>query len=107
GVDLERVGVVVRELVRALLRDDRPQDDLVRLQFRPAGTLRLRRDFGCHHSPHAWAGVSAGAAGFWLPLRSCSSAALVNSSRFCPSTVYALNWSAGRILTPPMFRADL
>src|SRR5262249_43149558 len=35
GVDLERVGVAVRRLVRALLGDDGPQDDLVGLQLRP------------------------------------------------------------------------
>src|SRR5207247_562311 len=37
GVDLERVGAVLaRRLVRALLGDDGPHDDLVRLEFRPA-----------------------------------------------------------------------
>src|SRR5215469_6252453 len=35
-VDLEREGVAVRGLVRALLGDERPHDDLVRLQLRPA-----------------------------------------------------------------------
>src|SRR6266852_6699290 len=37
GVHLERIGVAMRELMRALFRDQRPEHNLVRFKLRAAG----------------------------------------------------------------------
>src|SRR5205823_12063848 len=52
-VHLERVGVMPGELVRALFRDQRPQEDLVCLQLRTAVGLGPRSS--CHRmAPSPW-----------------------------------------------------
>ena len=93
-VDLEAVGVVPRALVRALFGDQRPQDDLVRLQLksglpsRSGLALRLvfRSRFGrgrvCMVVPQSACPLT-----LWRPLLvAFLEAAFVSNSRFGRST---------------------
>src|SRR5947209_20610549 len=96
---LEAVGVVPRALVRPLLRHQRAEDDLVRLQLQVrlplAGNLRLavvlpvplRAGSGLHRSHPQEAARGLAGSVFLAIALSSSSAARVSNSRFGRSTL--------------------